>query len=195
MQLDRSALSLGQDLSRSLGDERAELVREWVAEHCVRDEALTSEEGVRSDTLGSVDDLVGDHKVARGDFLSQRSDGREGNNGLDTDVLQRGDVGSGRNLSRGDGVREAVSGDKGDERARGELRDGHRGRGLSPWLLSRKAHDLSYITHRVNVDSLTGISDVPVTDTYDSHRGQVVEVVEASAANDTDEDWTLNERF
>jgi hypothetical protein len=195
VQLDGSTLDLGENLSRPLSDERAELVREWVAEHRVRDEALAAEKGVMSDTLGAVDDLVRNHKVPRGDLLSQGSDSREGQNGLHSDVLERGNVGSGGHLGGSDGVRQTVSRDESDERARGELGNGHRRRGLAPWLASEKSRDDGRVSYRVDVDGLAIISEILIAETRDSHRGEVVEVVKASASNDTDEDCIFNERF
>jgi hypothetical protein len=50
-------------------------------------------------------------------------------------MFKSGDVGSGRDLGRGDGVVGTVSGDEGDLVTRGEGGDGDWGRGLSPGLL------------------------------------------------------------
>lgn len=51
-----------------------------------------------------------------------------------SDGLERGDVGSSRNLGRGDGVCGTVAGEKGDEGARGKFGDGYGRRGFTPWL-------------------------------------------------------------
>ena len=134
MELDRSALGLLEDLLDSVGDKGIQLGREGLAKHRVDDKSLATEERVLSDPLGSVDNLVGDDKVTRGDLLAQGSDGGEGDNGLNANVLERGDVGTRGHLARGDGVCGAVSGDEGDEGAGRELGDGD-GRGrLAPRL-------------------------------------------------------------
>lgn len=64
----------------------------------VNDNTQATEEGARSDALGPVNDLVRNDEVSRSDLLSERSDGREGDDGLDTDALEGGDVGSGGDL-------------------------------------------------------------------------------------------------
>lgn len=63
------------------------------------DQALASEECVLADTLGPVDDLIGDDKVARSNVLAQRSDGGEGYDGLAAYRLESGDVGACGNFS------------------------------------------------------------------------------------------------
>jgi len=49
-------------------------------------------------------------------------------------MLQRGNVGSGWDFGRGDGVVETVSGDERDLVTGGKGRDGDWGRGFTPWL-------------------------------------------------------------
>lgn len=56
------------------------------------------EECERPDALGTVNDLVWDHEVAGLDLLLQAADGREGNDGADTNGAQGRDVGAGRHL-------------------------------------------------------------------------------------------------
>lgn len=127
----------GEDLLDAGGDKGVELARERVAEHRVDDNAVTAEEGVLADTLGAVDDLVRDDKVARSNLLAERADGRERDNGLDAEVLESGNVGAGGNLGRGDGVVGTVARDEGNLRAVGERRDGDGRRGLAPGLAER----------------------------------------------------------
>jgi hypothetical protein len=79
----------------------------------VSDHALF-EEGEWPDALGTVDDLVGNNKVARSDFLLQRADSGEGDDGAHANVSQRSDVGLVFDLMRGMFVVETVSREEGD---------------------------------------------------------------------------------
>ena len=153
----------------------------------MHDEALSAEKGLLSDTLGTVDDLVRDDKVARGDFFTQRADSGEGDNGLDTDMLERGNVGSGRDFGRRDGVRETVSRDEGDQRAGGQLGNGDRRRRLSPWLVVSDAALVGQ-AHSLDLDLLaTRLAQYLQEELY-AHFRQVVEVVETTSTNNTDQD-------
>lgn len=123
---------LVEDLLDLGGDEAVELARERLAKHGVHDEALAAEVGVGANTLGTVDDLVGDHEMARGDLLAERADGTERDDGTHTEMLQSGNVRARRHLGRRDRVRRAVPG---DERDLGAVRKGGNGngrRGLAP---------------------------------------------------------------
>jgi hypothetical protein len=60
-------------------------------------------------------------------LLPERADGRKGDDGLDANMLQSGNVGSSRHLSRRDRVGDTVSRDEGDQSAGGQSRDGDRG--------------------------------------------------------------------
>ena len=95
------------------------------------------EERKRSDTLGTINDLVRDHKVAGLDLLLQAADGGEGNDGADANGTERGNVGAGRNLMRGDLVVHAMATEKSDcdglvVMAALVVQDGDRRGGLSP---------------------------------------------------------------
>jgi hypothetical protein len=72
--------------------------------------------------------------MPRLNLFSKGSDGRECDNGLDTDMLESGNVGPGGYLGGGDSVGCTVSGDEGDLVTRGKGGDGDGGRGLAPWL-------------------------------------------------------------
>lgn len=124
MELDGPIVLLLQDLLDSGRNKRVELVGERVAEHRVHDDALVPEESVLAEGLGAVDDLVGDDEVSRSDLLTEGTDGREGDDGLDADGLERGDVRTVGDLGRGDGVVWPVTRDEGDERAGRERGDG-----------------------------------------------------------------------
>lgn len=147
----RSALGALEDFLDSRRDKLVELVAERVAKHRMHHQAFTTEECVLSDTLGSVDDLARDDKVSRGDLFAQRADGRERDNGLDAEILERGDVGSTGHFGRSDGVGGTVSRDESDQRARWEGRDGDGRGGLAPWL--SRVSVLVALTHIVQTKS------------------------------------------
>ena len=84
MQNDRFTPLLCQNLLDTRGDKRIELVREWISKHGMNHHTLSSEERIVSDPLCSVDDLIRNDEMSRSDFLSQRSNGRKGDDGLDT---------------------------------------------------------------------------------------------------------------
>jgi hypothetical protein len=123
----RDVTSLLEDLCDSRSNKLVQLVAEWVSEHRMNDQTLAPEESLLSDTFGPVDDLVWNDKVPWSDLLPERADGGKGNNGLDANMLQSGNVGSSRHLSWCDGVGDTMSGDESDERTGGESRDGDRG--------------------------------------------------------------------
>lgn len=77
------------------GDQSHELLVERVAEHGMRDDARALEEGGWPDALGAVDDLVGDDEVPGTDLLAKGADGAEGDDGLDAERFEGGDVGLG----------------------------------------------------------------------------------------------------
>lgn len=62
--------------------------------------------------LCSVNDLVGDDNVARADLFLEAAYGREGDDGLDSEVLQGGNVGAGGDFRGRDRVVEAVAGEE-----------------------------------------------------------------------------------
>lgn len=62
--------------------------------------------------LCSVNDLVGDDNVARADLFLEAAYGREGDDGLDAEVLQGGNVGAGGDFGGRNRVVEAVAGEE-----------------------------------------------------------------------------------
>lgn len=125
-----------QDFFHSGSHESIKFLTEWFTEHGVDDQSFSPKEGVLSDTLGSVDDLIGDDEMTRGNFLSQRTDRREGNDSLTSDVLQGGDICSARNLAGGDAVMGTVTGNESNEGAGGERGDIYRRGRLAPGSLN-----------------------------------------------------------
>lgn len=84
---------------RALLDYLSQLVVEGVREsHMTYKAAL--EKGERTDTLGPVDDLVGNDKIHWLDLLPERADGREGNDAAHTNVPKRGNAGTRRDFVR-----------------------------------------------------------------------------------------------
>lgn len=95
------------------------------------------EERPGPNTLGTVDDLVGDNEITRLDLLLQASNGREGDYGAHADGTQSGDVGAGRNLMRRELVMQTVTAEEGDcddllRRRALVVEDGYRGGWLPP---------------------------------------------------------------
>lgn len=125
---------VGNNLLDTRSNERVQLSAEGVAEHRVHDNTLATEKGVLTDTLGAVDDLVGDDKVSWCNLLAKGADGREGNDGSHTQRLEGSDVGAGWDLCGGDGVVWAVTADEGDLGSGWQGRDGDGRRWLAPWL-------------------------------------------------------------
>lgn len=66
------------------------------------------------DAFGSVNGLIGHHKVHGLDLLAQGADSREGDDGADADVAQGGDVGAVGNLVGRKLVVHAVAGNEGN---------------------------------------------------------------------------------
>ena len=71
-------------------------------------------EGERPDTLGAIDDLVGNDKVHGLDLLAKGADGGEGDDAADADVSQGGDAGAVGHLVGRELVVQAVAGEEGD---------------------------------------------------------------------------------
>lgn len=86
---------------------------EGVAEGNVADNT-TLEECERADTLGAVNDLVWDDKVAGLDLLLQAADGGESNDCTDTDGAESGNVGACGDLMRGDLVVGTMTAEEGN---------------------------------------------------------------------------------
>lgn len=125
---------LVQNLLDQRLDKLDQVIVERISEHGMCNDANVLEVSRRSDSLGTVNDAVRDHKVARRNFLTQRTDGGEGNDRLNADGLESGDVGSGGNFGRSVLVVESVSGQEGDLNAGREGGDGDRGRRETPRL-------------------------------------------------------------
>jgi hypothetical protein len=117
-------------LVQSLLDQRLDkldqVIVKRISEHGMCDNSHVLEVGRRSDPLGTVDDAVGNDKVSRRDFLPQRTDSGKGDDDLNADGLECGNVGSGGNFGRGVLVVETVASQEGDLRAGGERSDGDR---------------------------------------------------------------------
>lgn len=94
-------------------DDLGNTLIEGVTEGNVSDDAAL-EEGEGTDTLGAVDDLVGNDKITGLDLLLQATDGGEGDDGADTDGAQSGDVGAGRDLVGSNLVVQTVTAQEGD---------------------------------------------------------------------------------
>lgn len=60
-----------QNLPHKRLHKRTQLVRERIPKHRVRHQSLAPKERVGPDTLGPVDNLVGDDEMSRGDFFPQ----------------------------------------------------------------------------------------------------------------------------
>jgi hypothetical protein len=108
---------------------------ERIAKRNVADNA-SLEEGERPDTLGAVDDLVWNNKIAGLDLLLQAADGGKGNDGADADGAESGNVGPGGDLVGSDLVVCAVSAKEGDGNSLFAVlvvQDGDRGGGSAPW--------------------------------------------------------------
>jgi len=106
------------------------------------------EVGPRPDTLGAVNDLVGDDKVTGLDGLLEAAHGGECDDAADTDGAQSGDVGTGRDLVRGDLVVQAVTAQERDGNGLAivlalVMQDGNRGGGFTPGSGDGQGSDLS----------------------------------------------------
>ena len=99
------------------------------------DDARAFEKAGWTNAFGAIDDLGGERKVARGDFVAKGADGAEGEDGTDAEMFESGDVRAGRDGGGGDVVVFAVARDEGDTCTRREGADGDRGRGVSPGLV------------------------------------------------------------
>lgn len=120
----------------ALPDNLGDTLIEGITEGNVGDNT-TLEVGPWANTLGAVNDLIGNHEVAGLDSLLQTANGRESNDAADTDRTQSSNVGAGGNLVRGNLVVEAVTAQERD----GDglvvvlalvVEDSDRGGGLAP---------------------------------------------------------------
>lgn len=104
-------------------------------------------ESPRTETLSPVNDLVRHHKVPRLDFLLQATDGREGDDGTDTNGAQGSDVGTGGDLMRRQLVVKTMATEEcdRDELAGGGalvVKDGNRRGGVTPRRRDLERSDL-----------------------------------------------------
>lgn len=106
---------------------------EGVGKHGMGDQTVLKESR-GADTLGAVNDLRGEDKVAGLEFLAEGSDGREGNDGLNTEGLEGGNVGTCGDFGGGQVVATAVTGQECNMETRGGLGDGNSIARLSPRL-------------------------------------------------------------
>ena len=110
---------LFENLCDSGSDKLVQLVAEWVSEHRMNDQTLAPEESLLSNAFGPVNDLVWNDEVSWSDLLPERADGRKGDDGLDANMLQSGDISSSGDLGRRDGVGNSMSRDESDQSAGG----------------------------------------------------------------------------
>jgi hypothetical protein len=64
------SLGILQDLFDSRCNKGIQFITEWVAEHGMNDQSLSSEEGLLPDTLGSIDDLIRNYEMSRLNLLT-----------------------------------------------------------------------------------------------------------------------------
>jgi hypothetical protein len=114
-------------------DDLGDLFVEGVGEADVADYS-SFEERKRPDPFGAINDLIRNHEISRLDLLSQASDGRKGDHTSHTETPQSGDVGTVRDLVRGELVVEAVAREEGDGGVV-VLEDGDGGGGGTPGCL------------------------------------------------------------
>ena len=86
---------------------------EGVTEGHMRDYA-TLKVGPWTHTLGTINDLVGDDKVARLDSLLETANSRESDDATDTDGPQSSNIRAGRDFVRGNLVVETVAAQESD---------------------------------------------------------------------------------
>lgn len=85
---------------------------EWIGKSNMANNAFF-EESERSNTLGTIDNLVRDDEISGSDLLLKRTDGREGNDSGNTNLTESSNVGAGWDLVRGVFVVGAVAGEEG----------------------------------------------------------------------------------
>lgn len=132
VQNDTVTLQAVTALANDLGDTLIKGVAEWNV-----GDNTTLEVGPWANTLGAVNDLIGDNKVARLDGLLQTANCRESNDAADTNGAQGSNVGASGHLVRGNLVVGAVAAQEGDSNGLVVVlalvvEDGDRGGGLAP---------------------------------------------------------------
>ena len=129
--------------SHNIGNPGVKRVCEWnMGNHSLFKECPWPE------TLGTVNYLVRHHKVSGLNFLPQATDGRECNDGTDTDGTQGGDIGTGRDLMwRQLMVKTMTTEECNCNKLAGGralvVKDGNRGRGVTPRCRDRQRSNLS----------------------------------------------------
>lgn len=109
VQDDTLTLQAVSAFANDLGD----TLIEGIAERNVGDNT-TLEVGPWANTLGAVDDLIGDHEVTGLDSLLETANSGESNDAADTNGAQSGDIGASGHLVRGNLVVGAVTAEERD---------------------------------------------------------------------------------
>jgi hypothetical protein len=130
----------------ALADNLGDTLIEGVTKGNVGDNT-TLEVGPRPNTLGAVNDLVGDNKVTRLNLLLKTADGGEGDDAANTDRAQSGDVGTSRDLVGCDLVVGAVAAQERDGNGLVivltlVVQDGDGGGGFTPGSRDRQGSNL-----------------------------------------------------
>jgi hypothetical protein len=138
---------------------------EGVAERDVCDHT-SLEESPGAHALGAIDDLVGNDEIAGLDFLLQATDGREGDDGTDSNRAQSGDVGARWDLMRCNLVVSTVSAEESDGNGLLVVRalvvqDSDRRGGVAPGRGDRQ---------RRNLSEAGELAQSSTTDDGDTHR-------------------------
>ena len=142
MQCNPFALQAVPTGSHNISNPVVERVCEWnVGNHSLLKECPWPE------TLGAVNYLVRHHKVSGLNFLPQATDGRECNNGTDTDGTQGGDIGTGgdfmwRQLMVKTMTTEECNSNKLAGGRALVVKDSNRGRGVTPRCRDRQRSNL-----------------------------------------------------
>lgn len=139
-----------------LAEELVELEVKGFTETNVSNSSLLKE-SAGSDTLSAVNDLSRDDKVTGFDVVLERTNSGKSHNSADTNVLESGNVGSGRDVTGRELVVDTVTGQEGNGESSGSAGDDNGRRSRSPRSLNVELGD----------------------------RGQARKLVEASTANDS----------
>lgn len=131
--LDVGSMGLQEALGwNRVRNDLVEFQVEGLSKHGMCDESLL-EKRRRSDAFRSVDDLRWNNEVTRANLLLQRANGGKGDDGFDADLLQRSDVGSGRNIRGKQIVVRSMARQKGNSLSAGGLGHGNWGGWEAPW--------------------------------------------------------------
>jgi hypothetical protein len=105
--------TLAVEAVAALADNLGDALIKGVAEGDVGNNTAL-EESPWTDTLGAINDLVGDDEIAGLDLLLETADGGESNNGADTNGAKGSDVSAGGNLVGSDLVVRTVAAEESD---------------------------------------------------------------------------------